>query len=81
MTKVVVHVLEVIEVDPVHGETVSRPQFLERSLKLFMEMKSIGNLGKCVVASEPGDLLFRLTPFGDVYLQVHPATIGESLGR
>ena len=79
VTKIIVHVFEVIEVDPVHCETVTRPKALQGGLELLMKMEAVRNLSKRVVAREPGNLLFCLTPLSDVFLQVHPTAIGERL--
>jgi hypothetical protein len=79
VTKIIVHIFEVIEVDPVHGETIARREILQGRLELFVKVEAVGHFGERVVVGEPSNLLFCLTPLGDVFLQVDPTAVGERL--
>ncbi len=80
MAERVVHLLEVIEVEKVHGEClVVCPIVFRRGIDVFEEPHAIGEVGQGVVVRQMGDLFFGPFLRRDVLMDGDRAAVGHGL--
>ena len=77
MPQRVVHIFEVVEVDPMKGKAGAG--LLKPTVERLTEVEAVGDFRQRVVPRQPGDLLFGLALFGDVLLQINPAAFRHRL--
>jgi hypothetical protein len=77
MSQRVVHFLEAIEIEAMHGERLAMPDALKRLLEALMQQRAVRKAGERVVVCHVGDLGFGLTLLGDVLMCRYPAAAGH----
>ena len=79
MSEGVIHFFEVVEIDPVKGESAPGLQRPGPIFQLLAELMPIGNLGQRIMARQPIDFLFGLTLLRYVLLNINPSATSERL--
>ncbi|ODR95986.1 hypothetical protein AUC69_01790 [Methyloceanibacter superfactus] len=79
MSQSVIHLFEVIEINPVKGKCVSFWQSRTPFFQLLIELMPVGNLGQRVMTRKPIDLILRSSPLRYVLLNINPSTTGKGL--
>ena len=79
MAQRVVDGFEMVEVDPVERESAARLQLLKPTVEGLTEVEAVGDFRQRVMPRQPGDLLFGLALFGDVFLQIDPSALRHGL--
>ena len=79
MAQRVVDGFEMVKVDPEECEAGSRLQLLEPTVEGLAEVEAVGDFRQRVMPRQPGDLLFGLALFGDVFLQIDPSALRHGL--
>ena len=79
MTQRIVDVLEVVEVEQVHGQQLAAPRAREGLLEALVEQHAVGQAGKRVVQRHVHDLGLRAALLGDVLMRDDDAAIGHAL--
>ena len=79
MTQRVVDVFEMVKVDPVERKAGAGLQLLKPTVERLAEVEAVGDFRQRVMPRQPGDLLFGLALFGDVFLQIDPSALRHGL--
>ena len=73
----VVDVLEMVEVEKMHGHHLATLDARQRLLELLVEQHAVGQAGERVVQRHVRDFLFRPAALGDVHIGCDEAAVVE----
>jgi hypothetical protein len=81
MTEGIIDVLEMVEIETVHGDLLVARYAAEGVLQLFTEQRAVRQIGQCIMARHVQDLRLGFPPFGDVLQGRNPAASQHRLLR